>query len=343
MKIINALDPYSDNRAKRFSDCAVAKRYVNLPKNRYPDALPTDKHRIRLQHHNSYDTDYINAYDIDYINASVFEKMILTQGPLETTVADFWVMLFEQKVDRIACLTAYREPHPRTKEIIEKTYPYWNPALAESKNQELAVGTVLFEKMMYKEGQQVPLKVVLSEKPSIVLALPNKNNEHVIKQIFTITLGVVPRQVCHYHYINWIDHEGADPTVLVAFAKLLLKQGVSAVEVHPASGSNETPNSTPSGTQKILTPQLLEQLPVLALHCSAGIGRSGTLAVLLYLIEQYTQTKKEPTEPKEPKEPTEGDVLKAVLNLRETRLGCVVNPTQLEVLFEAFVLFIPKQ
>ena len=47
------------------------------------------------------------------------------------------------------------------------------------------------------------------------------------------------------------------------------------VEVNPVSGSNDTPNSMLSGTQKILTPQLFEQLQKnQSSLCSAGASRS---------------------------------------------------------------------
>ena len=69
-------------------------------KNRQPDILPFDHNRILLP-----------STKDDYINASKLESLlkggpsfIATQCPLNSTISDFWVMIWEQQVEVLVCL-----------------------------------------------------------------------------------------------------------------------------------------------------------------------------------------------------------------------------------------------
>ncbi|KAI4543243.1 hypothetical protein MG293_006037 [Ovis ammon polii] len=71
----------------------VAQREENLPKNRCPAVLTYDHSRVRLKSENSHSSsDYINASPImDHDPRK--PAYIATQGPLPSTVADFWQMM----------------------------------------------------------------------------------------------------------------------------------------------------------------------------------------------------------------------------------------------------------
>lgn len=77
----------------------------NKPKNRYIDVLPYDNNRVKLQNEKS---DYINASKIVDDDPS-HPLYIATQGPLATTCADFWRMIWEQDVYVIVNLTCLME------------------------------------------------------------------------------------------------------------------------------------------------------------------------------------------------------------------------------------------
>eukprot|EP00117_Sycon_ciliatum_P025605 scpid34510/ scgid21219/ Receptor-type tyrosine-protein phosphatase-like N; Islet cell antigen 512; Islet cell autoantigen 3; PTP IA-2 len=86
-----------------------AKLDYNSGKNRYPDILPYNNHRVRLDCSN-------NASRSDYINATaIFDRNprypthIATQGPLDSTVADFWQMVWEMNSTIIVMLTKLTE------------------------------------------------------------------------------------------------------------------------------------------------------------------------------------------------------------------------------------------
>ncbi|RMC11583.1 hypothetical protein DUI87_11704 [Hirundo rustica rustica] len=86
---------------KPIDDCRTGKAPENQNKNRYQDILPYDKTRVPLGEKNG----YINA---SYIRMNVGEEehfYIITQGPLPSTMADFWQMVWESESDVIAMMT----------------------------------------------------------------------------------------------------------------------------------------------------------------------------------------------------------------------------------------------
>lgn len=97
-----------------------AKLPQNLDKNRYKDVLPYDTTRVLLQGNE----DYINA---SYVNmeipaAHLVNKYIAAQGPLPHTCAQFWQVVWDQKLSLIVMLTTLTE-RGRT-----KCHQYWpNP------------------------------------------------------------------------------------------------------------------------------------------------------------------------------------------------------------------------
>uniref|UniRef100_A0A8J8YGZ7 Tyrosine-protein phosphatase non-receptor type n=2 Tax=Callithrix jacchus TaxID=9483 RepID=A0A8J8YGZ7_CALJA len=94
-----------------------AKLPQNLDKNRYKDVLPYDTTRVLLQGNE----DYINA---SYVNmeipaAKLVNRYIAAQGPLPHTCAQFWQVVWNQKLSLIVMLTTLTE-RGRT-----KCHQYW--------------------------------------------------------------------------------------------------------------------------------------------------------------------------------------------------------------------------
>ncbi|KAI4570887.1 hypothetical protein MJT46_006404 [Ovis ammon polii x Ovis aries] len=87
----------------------VAQREENLPKNRCPAVLTYDHSRVRLKSENSHSSsDYINASPImDHDPRK--PAYIATQGPLPSTVADFWQMVWESGCVVVVMLTPLSE------------------------------------------------------------------------------------------------------------------------------------------------------------------------------------------------------------------------------------------
>lgn len=73
----------------------------NPSKNRYPDVLPFESTRVRLN-----SGDYINA---NYISLSPNARYICAQAPLPNTFTEFWQMVWEHKTPVIVMLTKLLE------------------------------------------------------------------------------------------------------------------------------------------------------------------------------------------------------------------------------------------
>ncbi|XP_051154879.1 tyrosine-protein phosphatase non-receptor type 4 isoform X3 [Leptopilina boulardi] len=102
-----------------------SKKAENQNKNRYRDISPYDVTRVILM--GSVNGDYINA---NYVNmeipgSGIINRYIATQGPLSSTVADFWQMVLEAGSTLVVMLTTLVE-RGRT-----KCHQYW-PLLNET-------------------------------------------------------------------------------------------------------------------------------------------------------------------------------------------------------------------
>ncbi|XP_068024126.1 LOW QUALITY PROTEIN: tyrosine-protein phosphatase non-receptor type 13 [Melanerpes formicivorus] len=207
---------------KPLDQCLVGQAKENRRKNRYKNILPYDGTRVPLGREGG----YINASFIRMpVGAEEF-VYIACQGPLPTTVADFWQMVWEQECSVIAMMTQEVEGEKI------KCQRYWPDALHSS--------TLV--------GQRLRLALVrLQQRQGFILR---------VLQLEEIQTGEV-RHISHLNFTAWPDHD------------------------------------TPSQPEELLTfisymRQLHRSGPIVT-HCSAGIGRSGTLIcidVVLGLISR---------------------------------------------------------
>lgn len=118
----------------------AAKRPGCLEKNRFRSALPNDSTRVRLRqrpglHLDREDADYINANLLEYPLAGSALRYIAAQGPLASTVLDFWTMVWEQRVHVIVMLTDLQDEFGR-----EACARYWpSPAAPRMQHGEYVV------------------------------------------------------------------------------------------------------------------------------------------------------------------------------------------------------------
>ncbi|XP_064812692.1 receptor-type tyrosine-protein phosphatase V-like isoform X2 [Oncorhynchus masou masou] len=196
---------------------------ANREKNRYPYILPYDHSRVRLSLLDSQlHSDYINA---SYVPGGCTERdFICTQGPLRSTVADFWRMVWEQNVRIIVMVTALKQ-----KDMV-LCDEYW----------PMEQGTVSY-------GVVQVTTVSRKRRPDYFIT-----TIHLRQHGFP-----VERTVTHYYYAAWPD-QGVpnDLSSLCAFTEYVR--------------------------------QHLDTLPLLGpavVHCSAGVGRSGTFVTLLWLMQ----------------------------------------------------------
>ncbi|XP_035523724.1 tyrosine-protein phosphatase non-receptor type 13 isoform X1 [Morone saxatilis] len=203
-------------------DCLIGQTKENKKKNRYKNIVPFDTTRVVL----GKDGGYINA---NFIKMSVKDEnymYIACQGPLPTTLGDFWQMVWEQKSNVIAMMTQEVEGGK------VKCQRYWpdTPRTAEMVDDRLQITLI---KDQYLDN--------------FVIRLIE------IKDVQTNEI----QRVTHLNYTGWPDH------------------------------------GTPSQPEQLLTfisyMRHIHQSGPIITHCSAGIGRSGTLIcidVVLGLISK---------------------------------------------------------
>uniref|UniRef100_A0A2R8MLT7 protein-tyrosine-phosphatase n=1 Tax=Callithrix jacchus TaxID=9483 RepID=A0A2R8MLT7_CALJA len=84
-------------KADKTYPTTVAEKPKNIKKNRYKDILPYDYSRVELSLITSdEESSYINANFIKGVYGP--KAYIATQGPLSTTLLDFWRMIWEYRV-----------------------------------------------------------------------------------------------------------------------------------------------------------------------------------------------------------------------------------------------------
>ncbi|XP_064141674.1 tyrosine-protein phosphatase non-receptor type 13 isoform X8 [Loxodonta africana] len=207
---------------KPLDQCLIGQTKENRKKNRYKNILPYDATRVPLGDEGG----YINA---SFIKISVGKEefvYIACQGPLPTTVGDFWQMIWEQKSTVIAMMTQEVEGEKI------KCQRYWPNTLGKT--------------TMVSDRLRLALVRMQQLKGFVVRAMTLED----------IQTGEV-RHISHLNFTAWPDHDTpSQPDDLLTFISYM----------------RHIRNSGP-----IIT------------HCSAGIGRSGTLIcidVVLGLISQ---------------------------------------------------------
>ncbi len=99
------------------SEIGYSSIIQNNEKNRYSSIVPNESTRVHLQliegEHNS---DYINA---NFITVDTTQRYIACQAPLESTIEDFWRMIFEQNCGVIVMVTKCVEGN------VTKASSYW--------------------------------------------------------------------------------------------------------------------------------------------------------------------------------------------------------------------------
>ncbi|KAK6329073.1 hypothetical protein J4Q44_G00010510 [Coregonus suidteri] len=201
----------------------------NKNKNRFTNVLPYDWCRVKLTKLNqNMSSDYVNAnYMPGYGNS---RQYIAAQGPLPTTVNDFWRMIWEQRVKGVVMVTNCTEGGR------SKCEQYWPLDYTPCLYGDLLV-------------------TVRSEKRETNWTL----REFVVKNKDTSE----ERPVKHFHFTAWPDHGVPEGTAALIQFRGLVRQHIESRE-----------NTGPT-----------------VVHCSAGVGRTGTIIALDVMLQQLEREK----------------------------------------------------
>ncbi|XP_033746096.1 LOW QUALITY PROTEIN: tyrosine-protein phosphatase 99A-like [Pecten maximus] len=203
----------------------ASNQHENKSKNRYINIIAFDHSRVMLKPINGRlrSSDYINAnYADGYKKPKAY---IATQGPLPSTFADFWRMVWEQNSVVIVMITKLVERGKR------KCDQYWPDD-----------GIELYGPIQVKH-------------------LNTFSRAHYTVRMFSLKNTKLKKQyseriVYHFHYTEWPDHGVPDFTLPV------LKFVQKSAYINP-------PGAGP-----------------IVVHCSAGVGRTGTYILIDSMIEE---------------------------------------------------------
>ncbi|NXF90652.1 PTN22 phosphatase, partial [Eubucco bourcierii] len=196
-------------RSDKIYPTAASEHPENIKKNRYKDILPFDHSRVELSLITSdADSHYINANFIKGVYGP--RAYIATQGPLPTTVTDFWRMIWEYKV--LVVVMACMEFEMGKK----KCERYW----AEVVGPALRCGPFC-----------------------ITCEAEEKRNEYVIRTL-KVTLNTETRTVHQFHYRNWPDHDipsSIDPILeLISEVRCYQRDDSVPLCIHCSAGCGRT-------------------------------------------------------------------------------------------------------
>lgn len=226
----------------------IALKKANLPRNRYANVFPWDHTRVKLD--TIADSNEIIRNNFDYINASYVK--------------------FNDGIKYIAA----QGPLENT------THHFWSMAYMESEKQNtntiiVAMVTPLTESGIVKCFQYWPDKTnkkfdFSQEVKQDYLNIPNSNlsieyinetynsdGDYLLTELNLVS-GAIVKKVYHYYYFKWADAK-TPPSIspLLSLSK----------EIRSLAASSE-------GT------------PVPIVHCSAGVGRTGTFIAIDALLNE---------------------------------------------------------
>ncbi len=109
-------------------------------KNRYHDISPSEEHRIHLLCPEGGESDYINA-DLCSPESPSQTPLILTQAPMQNTICDFLLMIYQKNVKLIICLA----PSTEESEDYLNSIPSTTCKINSAKTQEKRIGKLDIE------------------------------------------------------------------------------------------------------------------------------------------------------------------------------------------------------
>jgi len=353
----NKMEEIMKQRGFYFSPDPDAESEENKKKNRYRDVLPNRQTSVKLEQKGSNCGKYINAnYVSDRTSEGrIMQKYICCQAPLPDTFIDFWTMIWEKNCPVVVMLTRLAEQDR------PKADTYW-PETEGSTRQYGYVMVTLKKVKIHKGAPSKPgffKKISLfnpkkKEKPTSN-SQPDMMASSVFKQPMAYFLGNMKTK---FDMKSEMNGSIAGLGSVSSFAQFRLG-GLNNTMAAPANneplGSMVVRKFTlfdirdPSRTTRDLAhlhytewpdrgvPDTTEQMSKLireldirkkgledpiVVHCSAGIGRTGTFLAIHMALQQVALGITPYV-----------DIFETVLNLRVQRRGMVQSTDQYKFVY----------
>lgn len=304
--------------AEQYLSKREGRRPVNSEKNRYKNIVPFDHTRVILADRpNTPGSDYINASYVRFENSqrtknvtfACEKSFIATQGCLDTTIADFWAMVWQENSRVIVMPTMENERK-------EKCARYWPAEVSKPEvHGEISVTCTLERKVQRAVSDEVRAELEQEKANRIAKGLVpeaelNGDGVSYILRTLVIKKGKDCREIRQLQYLTWPDHG----CPLHPYAVLNFLEDVD--REYDYFNAQPVTSTLPQGP--------------IVVHCSAGIGRTGTVLVLDALLNQVKKV---------------GmlcpmDVYKMVKYVRTYRSGLVQTEQQYQFLYKALAFYL---
>ncbi|XP_053573065.1 tyrosine-protein phosphatase non-receptor type 1 [Bombina bombina] len=258
--------------------------------------LPENKSRNRYRDVSPFDHSRIklHRHDNDYINASLIRmeeaqrSYILTQGPLPETCGHFWEMVWEQRSRGVVMLNR----------VIEKGSNAFNDDVDFV--LYLIASTIVQSdpNLIVQAKSENDIKFLTSFQGQKMLQPPGATTSFASFRVIP-SFTQESREILHFHYTTWPDF--GVPESPASFLNFLFKVRESG-SLNPEHGP-------------------------IVVHCSAGIGRSGTFCLAdtcLLLMDKR-------------KDPSSVDIKHVLLEMRKYRMGLIQTADQLRFSYLAVI------
>ncbi|CAI5441087.1 unnamed protein product [Caenorhabditis angaria] len=279
----------------------AGRREINVDKNRYKNIVPFDHTRVVLKDKAGIaGSDYINASYVKFdqpnpaLSLVPVRNYIATQGCLESTIPDFWRMIWQEDSRVIVMPT-------RENERREKCSRYWPELNDTVVHSEISITTTEEKKVRKQLPDELKNEQQIHDDDDEV--------SYIVRTFNIKKLGSpASRIVRHLQYVCWPDHGCPyHPHEVISFLE------------------------TVDATHKQFETAEVQQGPVVV-HCSAGIGRTGTFMLLDVLLTQIKiRGRGCPI-----------DVWKTAKHARNFRGGLVQTEQQYQFLYTALAYYVKK-
>lgn len=297
-----------ESREKQHS-LEASKALDNRKNNRYRDVNPYDHSRILLVRSAASDTDYINA---NLVKCGAADRQyILTQGPLPLTVS----VTFRCSRRRIiAGFWEFAPPYSTRLSFtslvsFSQVSHFWLMAW-EQKSKAILMLNKLVEKKAVKCHKYWPdeigaqYKLALTDVQLEVEYVKYEEFDHFSIRTLLLTdrVGGETREIFQFHYTTWPDFGiPSSPNDFLRFLKMVRDSGAMDQSVGPV-----------------------------IVHCSAGIGRSGTFCLVDCCLTMLERNQREA-------EAAAVSVSDVLSELRSYRMGLIQTPDQLFFSYRAII------
>lgn len=272
-------------------------------RNRYPRIQPFSTRRICLK---------VAADACDYINASPIvlphppsktaggqdgHRYIASQGPKADQLAEFWNMVFQEtaSVGVIVMLT------PLVENGFEKCATYF-PLSEHAPTLEFDSLTSPDDNTQERDDEGRPSRDTVT-----LISIAHDDVSHIETRELKLTIGGISKRIWHLYFTRWPDHSTPSIQDADSLRKLIHLSATKA-----KSSSN---------------PRIV--------HCSAGVGRTGTFIALAHLLTELEAGRLLRTEDGATTHDLDGDPIYQVANqLREQRMYMVFNEVQYKFLYD---------